>query len=168
MRWPTPEAMSKASRSQLEKVIRPLGLVKRASTLTALAEEVRRLGEVPRSVMELRSLPGIGRYAATATAAAAFEADEPSVDSVSARVYRRYFGIPAEAEPSEDRGLWETARQASRGSPARELNWAVLDLAAMICLPKVPRCPSCPLQKGCTWANAMSHPSSILRASARR
>lgn len=166
-RWPTPEAMSKARLPQLEQTVRPLGLVRRAAALRALAEEIRRRGGVPRSVPELMTLPGVGQYAASATAASAFEANEPSVDSVSARVYRRYFGISAEAEPSTDRALWETVRKASRETPTRELNWAALDLAATICLPRVPHCSGCPLLKGCSWADALSHPPSTLVAPAR-
>ena len=167
-RWPTPEALSRARVAHIEQTIRPLGLVRRAATLKALAGEISSLGRVPRSVPELISLPGVGRYAASATAAAAFGAEEPGVDSVSARVYRRYFGDPSEVEPSTDKTLWETVRQASRGSPIRELNWAVLDLAATICLPKVPRCPGCPLQTGCSRARAMSDPPSTLAMAARR
>lgn len=168
-RWPTAQALSGAPITQLTSTIQPLGLVRRAVTIKALAEEVRRLGEVPRSVPNLMNLPGVGRYAATATAAAAFGADEPSVDAVSARVYRRFFGLPADSEPSGDSSLWEAVRRASRGSPIRELNWAALDLAATICLPKVPRCGSCPLRRSCTWANpVMSEATSTLGASAGR
>lgn len=167
-RWLTPDALSRAPVGHIEQTIRPLGLVKRAATLKALAGEISRLGRVPRTVPELISLPGVGKYAASATAAAAFGAEEPGVDSVSARVYRRYFGDPSEADPSADDALWETVRQASRGSPIRELNWAVLDLASTICLPKIPRCASCPLQVGCAWARSMSDPPSTLATAVRR
>jgi A/G-specific adenine glycosylase len=82
----------------------------------------------------------------------AFGADEPVVDGVSARVYRRYFGLVANHQPSADDALWEVVREASIGSDNRAFSWAALDLAAVVCLPRVPRCSRCPLQAGCAWA----------------
>jgi A/G-specific adenine glycosylase len=151
-RWPTPEAMAGASVAALRSVIRPLGLVGRAQTLKALAGEVVSRGAVPGSTDELLRLPGVGPYAARATAAAAFGAHEPLVDSVTGRVYRRYFGAEPEAGPTVDDELWRLVDEVSPKRRLREWNWAVLDLAAAICLPKRPRCASCPLEDRCAWA----------------
>ena len=107
---------------------------------------------MPRSVADLLKLPGVGRYAASATAATAFGADEAVVDGVSARVYRRYFGLTTTMEASADEELWDLVREIARRTPDKStLNWAALDLAATICLPRVPRCSSCPLLTECAW-----------------
>lgn len=97
-------------------------------------------------------LPGVGRYAANAAAAVAFGRRSPTVDGVSARVYRRYFGL-AEGRPAiGDRDLWDLVERATPDRGARTWNWAVLDLAAAICLPRNPRCEACPLRDGCVAA----------------
>jgi A/G-specific adenine glycosylase len=133
-------------------MIRPLGLVRRAAILKTLAGAVEERGSVPDSLDELEDLPGVGRYAASATLAVAFEQRAPVVDGVSARVYRRYFGLEATAPPASDGQLWELVSQTTPGQRVRDWNWAVLDLAASVCLPKVPRCEQCPLRSRCAWS----------------
>jgi A/G-specific adenine glycosylase len=154
-RWSDPEAMSRAREASIARVIHPLGLTRRAATLSAMAKELERLGGVPRSFDELVALPGVGRYAANATLVVAFGKRAPLVDGVSARVYRRYFGLDAELLPSEDQELW---RKVEEASPARmrDWNWAVLDLAAEVCLPARPRCPGCPLAARCLFAKTVA------------
>lgn len=153
-RWPRAEALSKARTSSIASVIRPLGLVKRAVTLKSLAGAVSGHGGVPETMDELLELPGVGRYAASATLAVAFERPAPVVDGVSARVYRRYFGLDGDAPASSDGELWEVVHRVTPRTHLREWNWAVLDLAATVCLPRIPRCEECPLDDRCAWSRA--------------
>lgn len=153
-RWPDAPSLAAARTPSIEKVIRPLGLVKRAGTLKAMAKAVVNLGLVPRDKGELMELPGVGEYAASATAAVAFGLPVPTVDGVSARVYRRFFGLGSEVPPVQDRDLWDLVAGAMPKRQVQEWNWAVLDLAAAVCLPKVPRCPECPLRTRCAWSAA--------------
>jgi A/G-specific adenine glycosylase len=151
-RWPTAEDLSKARTSSIASVVRPLGLVKRAATLKALAGEVAELGGIPDTLDELLELPGVGPYAASATLAVAFERRAPVVDGVSARVYRRYFGLDGDGPASSDGVLWEAVHRVTPRTHLREWNWAVLDLAALVCLPTIPRCDECPLLDRCAWS----------------
>jgi A/G-specific adenine glycosylase len=151
-RWPTSEALSRARIDSIGAVIRPLGLVRRATTLKALASEVVSRGGVPDSMPDLLELPGVGRYAASATLAVGFGKRAPVVDGVSARVYRRFFGLDSAIPATSDAGLWELVSSATPRQRIREWNWSVLDLAASICLPKVPRCEECPLRSRCAWS----------------
>ena len=153
-RWPTVEALSRARVSSIEAVIRPLGLTRRAVTLLALAREVLRLGGVPSSLEGLLDLPGVGPYAAGATMTVAFGRRAHIVDGVTARVYRRYFGLDGSGSASSDRELWAVVELATPQRDVRAWNWAVLDLAATTCLPQVPRCVTCPLQGHCSWSRA--------------
>lgn len=148
-RWPTPEALSRARVDSIRKVIRPLGLLRRSEMLKALSSEIVSQGNVPRSVDRLMELSGVGRYAASATAAVAFRTRSPTVDGVTARVYRRFFGLDHERPASNDRVLWEVVEKVTPRRGVRDWNWAVLDLAANICLPARPRCDECPLASGC-------------------
>ena len=151
-RWPDAHALSRARNPSIASVIRPLGLVKRAATLRSLAAEVVRLGAVPDTLDGLLALPGVGRYAASATLAVGFAKRAPVVDGVTARVYRRYFGLEGDSPASADTELWQLVERATPRTHVREWNWAVLDLAAMVCLPKVPRCSECPLASHCAWS----------------
>ena len=132
-------------RARSRRSIRPLGLVRRAGTLRAMAKEVARLGGVPGDLDALEALPGVGRYAANATLVVRFGKRAPVVDGVSARVYRRYLGLPSDLPATSDRSLWEEVARATPRDASREWNWAVLDLAAEVCLPARPRCGVCPL-----------------------
>jgi A/G-specific adenine glycosylase len=153
-RWPDAGALSRAHESSIAKVIRPLGLVRRAGTLRAMAREVVRLGGVPRDLDALVTLPGVGRYAGNATLVVAFGNWAPVVDGVSTRVYRRYLGLPSDLPATSDRSLWDEVARATPPNASKEWNWAVLDLAADVCLPANPRCESCPLLERCAFANA--------------
>jgi A/G-specific adenine glycosylase len=100
-------------------------------------------------------LSGVGRYSASATATSAFGKEHPTVDGTSARVYRRVFGLTASKESEVDDDLWELVADVTpRKGVIREWNWVVLDLASMICLPKVPRCPQCPILDQCTFGSS--------------
>jgi A/G-specific adenine glycosylase len=153
-RWPDARSLARARVSSIGSVIRPLGLVKRAVTLRAMAQEIARIGSVPSTYEGLIALPGVGPYAANATLAVAFGQRAPVVDGVSARVYRRYFGLETDGPAASDRKLIQVVEEATPHDHVREWNWAVLDLAATICLPKVPRCPECPLRDHCAWSKA--------------
>ena len=151
-RWPDAEAIANARVSSIRSVIRPLGLVKRAEALKALARAVVEQGEVPRTLDGLMSLPGVGRYAASATLAVAFGRRQGVVDGVTARVYRRYFGQQGNEPATSDGDLWDLVEKVTPTREVREWNWSVLDLAATVCLPGRPRCRECPLQAHCIWA----------------
>lgn len=153
-RWPDAAHLARAREASVASVIRPLGLVRRAKALKALAKEIDRRREVPDSLEQLAELPGVGPYAASATLAVAFGRRVPTVDGVTARVYRRYFAFPADRPASTDRELWALVQEVTPHRNIREWNWAVLDLAATICLPGRPKCPECPLRAHCAWSRA--------------
>src|SRR5829696_254237 len=153
-RFPDASALSRARVSSIESVFRPLGLIRRAPLLKALANAILARGSVPDSFDDLVALPAVGPYAANATLAVAFGKRAPVVDGVTARVYRRYFALAADAPASIDAELWRVVEEATPTQEVRQWNWAVLDLASTICLPKVPRCEECPLQGHCAWSVA--------------
>jgi A/G-specific adenine glycosylase len=163
-RWPTAAELARARVDSIRSVIRPLELIRRAETLKAIARVVTNRGSVPRLLDGLLELPGVGQYAASATAAVAFNTRIATVDGVTARVYRRYFGIESQQPASIDRDLWALVGDVTPERGVRDWNWAVLDLAATVCLPQIPRCAECPLDSRCRWASGRS----IARVSASR
>ena len=159
-RWPDAQALARARVDSIRSVIRPLGLLSRAERLKALAGEVTELGGVPQTFEGLAAMPGVGPYAANATLAVAFGRPSATVDGVTARVYRRFFGLGSDQPPSIDRELWNLVDRVTPARGVREWNWAVLDLAATVCLPGRPRCEECPLQMHCRWS-AVNFPTRV-------
>ena len=155
-RWPDAAALSRAREASIASVIRPLGLVRRAATVRAMAREVARRGGVPADPGGLLALPGVGRYAANATLVVGFGKRAPVVDGVTARVYRRYLGLPSDLPATVDPELWERVDEATPRGSALDWNWAVLDLAAEVCLPSRPRCGDCPLVERCAYGSQVA------------
>jgi len=95
---PTPEALGRAQLAQVREALKPLGLAKRAPTLWEMGSHLsdRFAGRVPLAVADLMSLPGVGRYIASATACFAGGVRIPVVDTNVIRIMSRYFGIESE------------------------------------------------------------------------
>jgi A/G-specific adenine glycosylase len=155
-RWPDAAALSRAREASIASVIRPLGLVRRASSLRAMAREVVLLKGVPNDSDGLLALPGVGRYAANATLVVGFGKRAPVVDGVTARVYRRYLGLPSDLPATADPELWKAVDEVTPRGTSRDWNWAVLDLASEVCLPARPRCGVCPLVERCAYASEVA------------
>jgi len=149
-RWPTPNALATATREEIDGVIRPLGLSRRAAQLEALGGALGALGEVPTNPEALARLPGVGPYAAHAVPVFAAGSNLAVVDWVIARVLRRYFGLPAILRPNGDVALWQEAARLARPGRARDLWLGTLDFAAAICSPR-PKCGRCPLNVHCAY-----------------
>ena len=154
-KWPTPPDLAKARVSAIARVIRPLGLPRRAVMLKQLGQALARLPEVPNDPDTLLKLPGIGPYAARAVPVFADGLDLPLVDWVIARVLRRYFGLAEGRRPNADPETWAMADRLASPGRAREVWLGTLDLAAAVCRP-VPLCQVCPLASSCRFVSRPS------------
>jgi A/G-specific adenine glycosylase len=129
-----------------------LGYYRRAVNLHLLAQEVvrDRGGVIPADPVELRGLPGVGRYTAGAIASFAFERSTAAVDTNVARVIRRAFHPRTPAKASDNR-LWDTAEHIvpRRGKSAWAFNQGIMELGALICTARVARCGECPVRPAC-------------------
>ncbi len=129
-----------------------LGYYSRARNLRAAARviDAEHDGRLPEDPETLRRLPGIGRYTAGAVASIAFDRPEPIVDGNIKRVLARYRGIREDVgEPAVTRRLWEEAQALVDGPDPGDLNQALMELGATVCLPKTPHCSACPLNRSC-------------------
>jgi A/G-specific adenine glycosylase len=135
--------------------LRPLGLWRRrARVLVALGRELaQRAGRLPSSREELETLPAVGQYVASAILLFEQGLPEPLLDVNMARVLERYFGPRRLVDIRYDPYLQALAREVV-ASDAVTMNWAVLDLAALVCKPRTPLCEQCPLQEGCLYDRA--------------
>jgi len=129
-----------------------LGYYSRARNLHRAAKVVaaQHGGRLPDTAEGLRELPGIGRYTAGAVASIAFDRPEPVVDGNVARVLARLHGIREDTgRPAVAARLWEHAEELVRGPRPGDLNQALMELGALVCTPRAPRCPACPLRRRC-------------------
>ncbi|MGA2769168.1 MAG: A/G-specific adenine glycosylase [Candidatus Bathyarchaeia archaeon] len=140
----------------ISHTLRPLGLTKRATSLSALAKELvnRFDGEVPKDPDVLVRLPGVGRYIASATACFAYGKRAAIVDTNVIRIFARYFNFKSEKRrPQDDQQIWALAQYLLPRKNAADYNRALIDLAALICKDRKPLCHDCPLEQGC-WSAA--------------
>lgn len=151
-RFPDPAALAAADLQEVLRVWEGLGYYRRARHLhqaaRRMAEEFG--GQVPGEWEALRSLPGIGAYTAGAILSIAFGKDYPAVDGNVVRVFARWYGVEVPAYTSRGREMivrlvWESLPSGRTGT----FNQALMDLGALVCLPRNPRCGECPVSEGC-------------------
>ncbi len=150
--YPDVRTLANASEQDVLNVWEGLGYYSRARNLHKAAKiTVEKFnGQLPRDLIELRSLPGIGRYTVGAIASMAFDMDEPTLDGNLRRVFARLFDVSEFADSSSgEKKLWGLAAQNLPRGKAGDYNQALMDLGATICLPKNPRCLLCPLMEIC-------------------
>jgi A/G-specific adenine glycosylase len=148
-RYPTVQALARARLSAVKRLTDPLGYKIRGSWLKAIATQVaeERAGYFPDTLGELQRLPGIGRSTAGAVMSFAFQRDAPILDTNVVRLLGRYFGVG----PKSRQKLWALARDVIPPGTAAVFNQALMDVGALLCVARAPRCAACPLQRGCAW-----------------
>jgi A/G-specific adenine glycosylase len=98
----------------------------------------------------LRRLPGIGPYTAAAVASVAGNRDVPVIDANVMRVYARLFDLDLPVKSREgQRRLTVIAEGLLPPGRARLFNQALMDLGGLVCTPKAPSCPACPIAGVC-------------------
>jgi A/G-specific adenine glycosylase len=142
-RFPTPEAMGAATPGEVIAAWSTLGYPRRARRLWEAAVEISSGGWPA----DLALLPGVGRYTADAVAAQADEADVPAVETNIQRVLERRAGRRLTASEAA-----AASRAAGRPLTGRDRLLALMDVGALLCRPRAPRCPECPLRDGCATA----------------
>jgi len=122
----------------------------------AVAMVERHHGEVPHTEKELLALPGVGTYTAAAVSAFAFGARTTVMDTNVRRVFARIINGVAQAGPSPSRAELNLATSLlpAEADIARTWNVAVMEVGALVCSARAPRCPDCPVHDLCGWQRA--------------
>lgn len=155
-RWPTPAALAADAPGEAVRMWGRLGYPRRALRLHSCAVAVveRYDGQLPRTVDELLTLPGVGDYTARAVAAFAYRQRVPVVDTNVRRVVARVVEGRADAAVRRsDLGLVEGLLPADPADAATA-SVALMELGALLCTARAPRCPSCPVRDRCAWSAA--------------
>ncbi len=151
--YPTWLHLAATSIEDLEEMLRPIGLYKqRASRLKALAVEMKnREYKIPEIISELNEMPMFGQYISNATQLLVFNIPAPLLDVNMARVLERFFGERKMADIRYDPYLQQLAHQVVNIKRSKELNWAILDFAFIVCKVHNPLCFSCIINKACEY-----------------
>ncbi|MPZ27164.1 MAG: A/G-specific adenine glycosylase [Micromonosporaceae bacterium] len=154
-RWPTSAALAADSPAEAIRVWGRLGYPRRALRLHACAVAIgqRHRGEVPESLPKLLALPGVGGYTARAVAVFAYRQRHPVVDTnVRRLVARCVAGAPDAGPTTTDADLAATAALLPADpATAASASVAFMELGALVCTARDPRCPDCPLADRCAW-----------------
>lgn len=154
-RWPTPASLAADAPGEAVRAWGRLGYPRRALRLHAasVAMVERHDGQVPSALPDLLSLPGIGAYTARAVAAFAFGQRVPVVDTNVARVAAR---VLEGTEPAASVRASDLARVEALLplTDAPRASVALMELGALVCTARDPRCDTCPVRMDCRWSAA--------------
>jgi A/G-specific adenine glycosylase len=152
-RFPDVETLAAAPARAVRDAWDGLGYYARARNLHALAKQVTRRhdGTLPDTPEDLIGLPGIGRYTAGAVASFAYEKPVPAVDTNVSRVIRRVFFNRATGNRQRATESWRIAAilVPKDGRRAWKFNQAIMELGALVCTARKPKCGVCPVMAGC-------------------
>jgi A/G-specific adenine glycosylase len=151
-RFPDIRSLAAASLDEVLAHWSGLGYYRRARHLKRAAEAIARHhgGEVPRDREALLALPGVGRYTAGAVLSIAFDRRAAVLDGNVFRVYSRFFARKGSWDETGDRtAFWELAEDLVPERRPGDFNQALMELGALVCVPREPDCPHCPVRARC-------------------
>lgn len=158
-RFPDVRALARARRDEVLAAWAGLGYYRRARLLHEAAGIVVRehAARVPSDPTAFAALPGVGRYTLGAVLSIGFGHPLPVLDGNVARVFSRWTGQPlAVKRPADTKVLWDMAEalmpapSSKRGGIAPgDWNQALMELGALVCTPRSPRCGTCPVRRHC-------------------
>jgi len=157
-RWPRPADLAADPPAEAIRAWGRLGYPRRALRLHECARSIvtRHGGEVPAELTDLLALPGIGGYTARAVAAFAFGQRQPVVDTNVRRVVARAVAGTPDAGPATTAADLAAVAGLLPAEPARaaRASAAFMELGALVCTARAPRCAACPLAARCAWRRA--------------
>ncbi|WP_427135743.1 A/G-specific adenine glycosylase [Pseudarthrobacter sp. S9] len=161
-RWPEPAALAREPAGEAVRSWGRLGYPRRALRLYAAAVAIRdnHGGKVPGTYADLLELPGVGSYTAAAVAAFAFGRRETVVDTNIRRVHARLFAgtaLPSRALTAAEMRLAAQVLPDDVGASVR-WNASVMELGALVCTARSPKCGDCPVRDSCAWLAAGEPP----------
>ncbi len=161
--WPTITHLANASLEDVLSQWAGLGYYARARNLHACAQSIAGHYDetFPQTETELRALPGIGDYTAAAIMAIAYRQPanvvDGNVERIMARLHQINTPLPQAKKHLKDLSLHYVTKDRAADWPQ-----ALMDLGALVCRPKNPNCPACPLQRYCK-ASVLDDPASLPR-----
>lgn len=154
-RWPDPAGLAAATQADAVRAWERLGYPRRAKRLWECARALveRHDGAVPADAVALLALPGVGDYTASAVLAFAFGERAVVLDTNVRRVLARAWEGEPLPGPTIRRQERDLAERVAPAEPATAAVWAAasMELGALVCIARAPRCEECPLLASCAW-----------------
>ena len=150
--FPTIQALAESDLDSVNRYWEGLGYYRRCTLLHKAAKEIvaRFNGVFPENVVDVRGLPGIGRYTAGAILSIAFDQRLPILEANTLRLHARLLAIRGDILHGEANArLWEFAEAILPRTGSGKLNQALMDLGNLVCTPKSPKCTECPVVAFC-------------------
>jgi A/G-specific adenine glycosylase len=151
-KYPSLQALAAAPEHDVAQTWRPLGYNIRPKRLQSIAREavVRYDGKLPADETTLLSFKGIGQYTAGAIRSFAFRERAAILDTNVARVlFRVFVGRGDPKSHAMKRHLWALSETLVPSRHVFDFNQALMDLGAMVCVARNPKCLVCPMTKSC-------------------
>ncbi len=151
-RFPDIQALAQASEDQVLALWAGLGYYARGRNLHRAAQKIMTeyQGQFPLDSTQVQGLPGLGKSTAHAILAICEGQRLAILDGNVKRVLTRYCGISGyPGNKKIEAQLWQIAESFLPATSLPDYTQAIMDLGAMICLPRNPRCAECPVQQNC-------------------
>lgn len=153
--YPSWKQLGEATEIELQEITRPLGLYKqRGSRLYKLSQELKkRKGKFPKERNQVAEIPMMGQYITNAYELYVLKKKSPLLDVNMARLLERFFGERKLADIRHDPYLQTLAYRVVNVEKTKELNWAILDFASLVCKKQKPHCSNCLIRSKCKLFN---------------
>jgi A/G-specific adenine glycosylase len=149
-RFPDAASLASGKEEEVLALWSGLGYYSRARNLQQAARDIAARGAFPHNIADILRLPGVGPYTAAAVASIAFQAQAAAVDGNVLRVMSRLSCDPGDIASSNVKArLGELADQLLDRRNPGDWNQALMELGALVCLPKQPGCGRCPWESQC-------------------
>ncbi len=151
-RFPDIASLALAHEDEVLKLWEGLGYYSRAKNLMRAARLILREhgGEFPATFEAVRALPGVGPYTAGAIMSVAFDEPRPAVDANVERVLARMLDIDRPTREADvKRRILAAAWELVPPQGGRAFNQGLMELGALVCAPRKPDCPRCPVSAHC-------------------
>ena len=152
--YPDISSLTRADSGDLHAALSSLGLRWRIDLIFQMTQQIKeRFGlQIPQEKADLLSLPGVSEYIAGAVRCFAWNAPEPLIDTNTVRITGRLFGLEIKDSSRRNSRFRNLIVAMVAQEQPRDYNYALLDLAHLICLKKqAPLCQECPLQIFCCY-----------------
>lgn len=149
-RFPTVTALASADEQDVLKAWEGLGYYSRARNLHRAAKVLAKHVTLPDDPAVWADLPGIGRYILGAVLSQAFDRRLPIVEANTKRVLCRLAAETGDVKSAAVQArLWQRAADIVPKNRAGDFNQAMMELGALVCTPRQPRCGECPVRRDC-------------------
>ena len=150
--FPNPESVTRSTESHIKKLMQPLGLSWRAPLVFRLAEELSRMGTIPKDKETLETMPGLGDYSVSAFLSLHMNTRAVIIDANVVRWICRMTGEKYTGELRRQKWIRNIGEKLTPKRAFKDFNYAILDFTMNVCS-RSPACSDCPIIRHCAYGS---------------